>query len=57
MIGCQTLIQRMYRHERMTKNEEDDDVWGLEDDYKLSLEFTFDRSIRMEGFPLYFDKN
>ena len=28
----------------------DDDVWSLEDD-EYSLEFTFDRSIRMEGFP------
>ena len=28
----------------------DDDVWSLEDD-EYSLEFTFDRSIRMERFP------
>ena len=41
----------------MTRDKEDDDIWGLEDDYKLSLEFTFDRSIRIEGFSLYFDKN
>ena len=33
----------------MTKDKEDDDLWGLEDD-KHSLEFTFDRSIRMKGF-------
>ena len=26
----------------MTKNEEDDNIWGLEDDYELSLEFTFE---------------
>ena len=41
----------------MTRDKKDDDVWGLEDDYELSLEFIFDRSIRMEEFPLYFDKN
>ena len=35
----------------MTRDEENDDVWGLEDDYKLSLEFTFDWSIKMEEFP------
>ena len=34
---------------KMTKDKEDDDVWGLEDD-EHSLEFTFDWSIRMEGF-------
>ena len=28
----------------------DDNVWSPEDD-KYSLEFTFDQSIRMEGFP------
>ena len=27
-----------------------DEIWSLEDD-KYSLEFTFGRSIRMEGFP------
>ena len=41
----------------MIKDEEDDDVWGREDDNKLSLEFIFDWSIRMEGFPLYFNRN
>ena len=51
MISCQALIQRTYRHERMTRNEEDDDIFGLEDDDELSLEFTFDWSIRMERFP------
>ena len=39
------------------RNKEDDDVWGLEDDYKLSPKFTFDQSIRIEGFPLYFNRN
>ena len=33
----------------MTKTWEDDDEY--------SLEFTFDRSIKMEGFLLYFNKN
>ena len=33
----------------MTKDEEDNDVWTLKDD-EYSLEFTFDWSIRMEGF-------
>ena len=41
----------------MTRDEEDNDVWDLEDDFKLSLKFTFDQSIRMEGFSLYFDRN
>ena len=41
----------------MTRDKEDDDICGLEDDDKLSLEFTFDWSIRMEEFPLYFDRN
>ena len=42
----------------MMRDEEDNDIWGLEDDDdKLSLEFTFDQNIRMEGFPLYFDRN
>ena len=35
---------------RKTRNEEDDDICDLEDDDKLSLEFIFDQSIRMEGF-------
>ena len=34
----------------MTRDEEDDDIWGLKDD-EHSLEFTFDWSIRMEEFP------
>ena len=33
----------------MTKTQKDDD--------EGSLKFTFDRSIRMEGFPYYFDRN
>ena len=42
----------------MTKGKKDDNVWGLEeDDNELSLEFTFNRSIRIEGFSLYFDRN
>ena len=41
----------------MMRDKEDDNVWGLEDDYKLSLKFTFDRNIRIEGFLLYFDRN
>ena len=41
----------------MPREGEDDNVWSLKDDYKLSLEFTFDRSIRLEGLPLYFDRN
>ena len=32
------------------RDEEDDDVWGLEDD-EHGLEFTFDWSIKIEGFP------
>ena len=38
------------------RDEENDDVWGLKDD-EHSLEFTFNRNIRMERFSLYFDKN
>ena len=34
----------------MTRDEKDDDVCNLEDD-ELSLEFIFDRNIRMEEFP------
>ena len=34
----------------MTRDEEDDDVWSLEDD-EHCLEFTLDQSIRMKGFP------
>ena len=34
----------------MTRNKEDDNVRGLEDD-KYSLEFTFDWSIKIEEFP------
>ena len=41
----------MYKHEKMTRDKEDNDVCGLKDDDELSLEFTFDQSIRMEGFP------
>ena len=33
----------------MTRDKEDDNVWSLEDN-EYSLEFTFDWSIRMEGF-------
>ena len=51
MIGCQAFIKRTYRHEKMTKDKKNDDVYGLEDDAELSLEFTFDWNIRMEGFP------
>ena len=35
---------------KMTKDEEDDDIWGLKDN-KYSLEFTFDWSIKIERFP------
>ena len=35
----------------MMRDKKDDDVWGLNDDYKLSLEFIFDRNIWMEEFP------
>ena len=49
--GYQALIQRTYRHGRITRDKKDDDICGLEDDDKLSLEFIFDRSIRMERFP------
>ena len=34
----------------MPKDKEDDNVCDLEDD-ELSLEFTFDWSIKMEEFP------
>ena len=47
----------MYKHEGVIRDEEDDNVWSLEDNYKLILEFTFDQSIKMEGFPLYFKRN
>ena len=50
VIGGTALIHRKYKHEKMTRDEKDDNVWSLEDD-KYSLEFTFDWSIRMEGFP------
>ena len=36
---------------RMTRDEEDDDICNLEDNNELSLEFTFDRNIRIKGFP------
>ena len=35
----------------MTRDKEDDDICNLEDDDELSLDFTFDRSIRMKRFP------
>ena len=35
----------------MIRDKEDDNVCDLENDDKLSLEFTFDRSIKMERFP------
>ena len=35
---------------KMTRDKEDDDVWGLKDD-KHSLEFIFDQSVRIEKFP------
>ena len=41
----------------MTRDKEDSDLWSLENDDKLNLVFTFDQSIRIEGFPLYFNKN
>ena len=42
----------------MIKDEEDDNIWGLEDDDdKLSIEFTFDQSIRIKVLPLYFNRN
>ena len=50
MIGLEALIQRTYKHKRMMRDKEDDDVRGLEDD-EHGLEFTFDRSIKMERFP------
>ena len=34
----------------MIKEKEDDNVWGLKND-EYNLEFTFDRSIKMEKFP------
>ena len=34
---------------KMIKDKENDNIWGLKDD-EYSLEFTFDWSIRMEGF-------
>ena len=34
----------------MTKNEENDHVWGLKND-ECSLEFIFDQNIKMERFP------
>ena len=34
----------------MMSDKEDNDVWGLKDD-EYSLEFTLDRSIRIEKFP------
>ena len=36
---------------KITRDKEDDDVCNLEDDNEFSLEFTFDRSNRIEGFP------
>ena len=30
--------------------DKDDDVWSLKDDER-SLEFTFEQSIKIEGFP------
>ena len=33
----------------MTKDKEDDDIWGLKND-EYSLEFTFNWSIRIEEF-------
>ena len=50
MISWETLIKKIYKHERMIKDKEDDDVWAMEDD-EYSLEFILDWSIRMEGFP------
>ena len=46
MIGRTTLIYEKNKHEKMTKNKEDDNVSSLEDN-EWSLEFIFDRSIRM----------
>ena len=43
------LIHKKYKHEKITRDKEDDDIWSLEGD-KYSLEFTFDWSIRMERF-------
>ena len=40
----------MYRREKMTRDKEDDDIWGLKDN-KYNLEFIFNRKIRMEEFP------
>ena len=34
----------------MTRDKEDNDIWSLEDD-EYSLEFNFDWSIRIKGFP------
>ena len=35
----------------MTRDKKDDNESGLENDDELSLEFTFDWSIRIEEFP------
>ena len=43
------LIHKKYRYKRMMRDKEDDDIWSLEDD-EYSLEFIFDRSIKMEEF-------
>ena len=50
-MGYQTLIQKTYKHEKITRDKEDDDVCGLKDDDELSLEFNFDQSIRIKRFP------
>ena len=44
------LIHKKFRHKKMTRDKEDDDVWALEDN-KRSLEFTFDQNIRIERLP------
>ena len=50
VIGETTLIYRKYKHEKISKNKEDNDVWIL-DNNEYSLEFTFDWNIKMKGFP------
>ena len=43
------LIYRKYKHERVTRDKEEDDIWSLKDD-ESSLEFTFDGVLRWKDF-------
>ena len=56
MIGGTALIYKKYKYKRMTRDEEDDDVWNLKDD-ECSLKFAFNWSIRIEEFLQYFNRN